>query len=374
MNVLYFSDNVSDHNRRFLEGIFQAGHDVWFLDPTCDRLPENWLPQGVKWIQPRQRMRREAAPEEFAGFLPEFRSWLQAIQPDLVHAGPTHNCGYVAALSGFHPWLLTSWGSDILYQVDQNSEWMRATKLALAKADGFFVDSDAVRSRAKQLANTPEERIVQFPWGIRKGTFAPDGPRIEEKEFSRDPGTCVLLCARSWEPVYGIDVLLDAFRQAHAANASLRLVLLGDGSEAGRVHDFIAEHGLSDAIKIPGRVSRANMPKWFRAADLYVSCSRSDGTSVSLLEAMATGLSVVVTDIPSNREWVSEDQNGWIAAANSADDFADKFLLAASLSAERRTLISEKNQQVVRERADWDRNFPRLLEMYERLVAMPVQR
>ena len=48
------------------------------------------------------------------------------------------------------------------------------------------------------------------------------------------------------------------------------------------------------------------MPKWFRAADTYISCAQSDGTSVSLLEAMATGLPLIVTDIPSNREWVVE--------------------------------------------------------------------
>lgn len=374
MKVLYFSDNTSDHNRRFLEGISQARHEVWFLDPTCDRAPENWLPDGVRWVQARQRVQRNLSPSGFAQFLPEFKSWLEILKPDLIHAGPTHNCGYVTALSDFHPWLLTSWGSDILFQADQGPGWKQATQLALSKADGLFVDCDAVRAKAKQLADVSEDRIVQFPWGIRKGSFTPEGDRLSQREFPREPGTCVFLSTRSWEPLYGIDVLLDAFRQACSVNSSLRLLLLGGGSEAPRVRNFIDTHGLQNAIRTPGLVNQADMPKWFRAADVYVSAARSDGTSVSLLEAMATGLPVVVTDIASNREWVTEDRNGWLASVNSAEDFADRFLRAARLSPEGRKLFSERNQKIVPERADWDRNFPRLLEMYERLVVSPVKR
>jgi glycosyltransferase involved in cell wall biosynthesis len=115
------------------------------------------------------------------------------------------------------------------------------------------------------------------------------------------------------------------------------------------------------------------MPKWFRAADTYVSCTQSDGTSISLLEAMATGLPVVVTDIPSNREWVAEGQNGWLAPAGSAEEFANRLLRAARLKPEDRKLFSERNQRIVEERADWDRNFPKLLDMYQRLTGKSIR-
>jgi len=377
MRVLYFSDNTSDHNRRFLERISQAGHEIWFLDPTSgsnasDRLAENWLPQGVRWIQSRQQMRRDASPAECAGFLPELQHWINTIRPDLVHAGPAQNCGYITALSEFHPWLLTSWGSDVLFTPEQGTEWKQAVQTALAGADGFFCDCDAVRARAKELAELPDARIVQLPWGIGRGSFTPEG--AGPAEFAREPGTCVLISTRSWEPVYGIDVLLEAFGLAHRTNSSLRLLLLGGGSGAGRVRGFIGAHGLTHAIRMPGCIGRSEMPKWFRAADVYVSCSQSDGTSVSLLEAMATGLPVVVSDIPSNREWVVEEKNGWLASAGSAEEFADRFLRSAQLGPEEREEFSQRNRRIVEERADWDRNFPRLLEMYEQLVGTRVAR
>ena len=372
MKVLYFSDNTSGHNQRFLEMLSQAGLEVWFLDPTSSGAAEDWLPKRVRWVRLKQSPLRNSEPATFAGFLPEFRRILQEIGPDLVHAGPIQSCGYLTALSGFHPWLLTSWGSDLLFHAQRNAEWKHATQVALASADGFFCDCDAVRSSAKQWADIPDSRVVQLPWGIRKGWFGPAGALPPESEFQRDPGTHVFLSTRSWEPLYGIDTLLEAFRQAYRVDSSLRLLLLGNGSEAKRVREFIDANGLSRVIRTHDPYGREEMPKWFRAADTYVSGTQSDGTSISLLEAMATGLPVVVTDIPSNREWVAEEQNGWLAPAGSAEEFADRLLHAARIKPEDRKLFSERNRRIVEERADWDRNFPKLLEMYQQLTGKAI--
>ncbi len=294
------------------------------------------------------------------------------IAPDLVHTGPIQSCGHVTALSRFHPWLLTSWGSDLLFQAEQGPEWKQATQAALSSADAFFCDCDTVRDAAKQLVEIPDSRIVQFPWGIRKGLFGPVGALPSDEECERESGVHVFISTRSWEPLYGIDTLLEAFRQAYRVDSSLRLLLLGGGSEAGRVQQFVEVHGLGRVIRTLRPQVKEDMPKWFRTADAYVSCAQSDGTSVSLLEAMATGLPVVVSDIPSNREWVVEAQNGWLASAGASEEFADRLLRAARLRPEQRKLFSERNQRIVEERADWDRNFPRLLEMYERIAGMSV--
>ena len=373
MKVLYFSDNASGHNQRFLEMLSQAGLDVWFLDPTSSGVAQGWLPKGVHWVRVKHAPLRNSAPTTFAAFLPEFRQLLQEIGPDLVHAGPIQSCGYLTALSGFHPWLLTSWGSDLLFHAQRNPEWKHATQIALAKADGFFCDCDAVRASAKQWADIPDSRIVQLPWGIRKGTFGPVGALPPERDFEREPGTQVFLSTRSWEPLYGIDTLLEAFRQAYRVDSSLRLLLLGKGSEAEQVREFIDGNGLQRVIRTHEPYGKEDMPKWFRVADTYVSCTQSDGTSISLLEAMATGLPVVVTDIPSNREWVAEGRNGWLAPAGSAAEFADRLLRGARLKPEDRKLFSERNQRIVEERADWDRNFPKLLEMYQRLTGRSIR-
>jgi glycosyltransferase involved in cell wall biosynthesis len=266
-----------------------------------------------------------------------------------------------------------SWGADLLLDAEQNSEWRRATEIALRAADGFFCDCRTVRAQAQRFATILDERIVQFPWGIDRGSFFPHGPAVARETIGLKPDDFVFISTRSWEPLYDIQVLLQAFHRAWRQSSRLHLLLLGGGSEAVGVRSFIAEHGLSDAVVIPGTISGEEMPRWFRAANAYVSCAKSDGASVSLLQAMATGLPVVVTDIPSNREWIAEDKNGWLAPAGSSDEFASKFLRTVSLDAVDREVICERNQRIVTERADWDQNFPTLLRLYDDLVSCAVE-
>ena len=369
MRILYFSDNCSDHNRRFLEKLTSFGHDLYFLDATQAGLAENWLPRGAQRVRLKQSVRRDADPSQFAGFLSEFQSLLKELRPDLVHAGPVQTCGYVAALSGFHPLVVMSWGSDMLVHADRNAEWRRATEAAMGAADGFFCDCETVRESARRCVEIPNARIVQFPWGIKRGAFSPQGPAEPRERLGLRPDAFAFISTRSWEPLYDTEVLLQAFHRAYRVNNRLRLLLLGNGSAAGRVRSFIAEHELSQVVVTPGGIAGKDTPRWFRAANAYVSCARSDGTSISLLEAMATGLPAVVTDIASNREWITEDENGWLASAGSSEEFAGKLLRAASLPPNDLEAISERNQRIVAERADWDKNFPSLLRLYECLMS-----
>ena len=377
MRILYFSDNSSDHNRRFLEKLSFFGHEVWFLDSANDEaandsITAGWLPAGVRRVSHRRVIRRGANPSAYEEFLPEFQSLLAELQPQLVHAGPVQGCGYVAARSAFHPLLVMSWGSDLLLDAGRNPEWAQATAIALRGADGLVCDCDAVRMAARSFAPFPDARIAQFPWGVKSGAFSAVGPLPAGVSWPAEPETFRFISTRSWDTLYGTDVLLESFRRAHSENKMLRLLLPGDGPMAGTVREFIARHGLHQAVLTPGRLSAAELPGWFRAAHAYVSCARSDGTSISLLEAMATGLPVLVTDIPANREWVRAGENGWLAAGGSAQDFAGKLLRIAALKPPEREAIGERNRKIVAERADWDRNFPQLLDLYERLVKAKV--
>ena len=295
------------------------------------------------------------------------------LRPDVLHAGPVQTCGYAAALSGFHPLLIMPWGSDLIAYADRNPDWMRATEIALRAADGFFPDCNAVRAAGERFVTFPNEKIVQFPWGIKSGSFSPQGAAISRESLGFSTDSFIFASTRSWEPVYDIPVLLQAFHRAWQQNNRLRLILLGHGSEAARVRAFIVEHELGCVVATPGLVPAAEMPRWFRAANAYVSCTRSDGTSISLLQAMATGLPAIVSDIASNREWVTKEKNGWLASVGSSEEFAEKLLRAANLKTGDREAISGRNQRIVAERADWDSNFPGLLRLYETLVSSAVE-
>lgn len=368
MRILYLTDNDSIHNRRFVEKLLLAGYEVWHWNLTATQAARNDFPSNVESIISTRSVDRDASPEHYRQLLPQFQSVLNELRPALVHAGPIQSAGYLAGLAEFHPLLLMSWGSDLLIQAERNSEWQLATEFALRKCDAFFCDCDTVRKKASSFRVLSNSQVVQFPWGVKQGVFSPVGPVPPDDRFTRKAGSTNFIYTRSYDPLYGTDVLLNAFLRARNVSASLRLLLLGNGSQDESIRNFVRSHDLNDAVLLLGPQPAEDLPMWFREADAYVNCARSDGSSISLLEAMATGLPVIVTDIPSNREWVTEPENGWLAPVGSPERVADGMLRVANFTALQRQAISERNQCVVAERADWDKNFVRLLEMYERLV------
>src|SRR6202043_2584064 len=103
-----------------------------------------------------------------------------------------------------------------------------------------------------------------------------------------------------------------AFAKVSKRCPSARLLLLGDGSLASEVHALIEKLGIGPLVHTAGRIGYDALPEYFRLADFYVSPVLSDGTSISLLEAMACGLPVVVTKGYGNLEWVIPGKNGWL--------------------------------------------------------------
>jgi hypothetical protein len=131
MRILYFSRDYTTHDRRFLAKISQH-HEVFFLRLEDDGIAHEkrlvpdgvnvvpWFASGVRFTTPESRLR----------LMPEYQDVIEQIRPDLIHAGPVQSCGFMTALSGFHPFLLTSWGSDILVDADRDAFWRWMTRLA----------------------------------------------------------------------------------------------------------------------------------------------------------------------------------------------------------------------------------------------------
>jgi glycosyltransferase involved in cell wall biosynthesis len=212
----------------------------------------------------------------------------------------------------------------------------------------------------------PADRIVVFPWGVDLRRFSPGDGSALRRSLDWE-GAFVLLSTRSWERLYGVDTLVEGFIQAARRQESLRLLLLGAGSLEAQLRARLAKAGLTDRVHFAGTVALEDLPTYYRAADLYVSASRSDGSSVSLLEAMACGLPALVSDIAGNREWVTSDENGWWFRTGDAASLTEA-ILAAQAAGPSLPERGKCSRAVAQARADWDRNFPLLLEAYQMAI------
>jgi glycosyltransferase involved in cell wall biosynthesis len=164
-----------------------------------------------------------------------------------------------------------------------------------------------------------------------------------------------------------VDVLARAFVKVSQQSEDVSLLLLGGGSQAQAIRQILMNGGVLERVQFGGQISQTEMPRWINMADVYISPSHVDGSSVSLMEALACGLPALVSDIPANKEWVSEEVNGWLFPDGNAEALAEK-ILAVSAQRKKISQIGKAARKSAEERADWKKNFGILLAAYEKAV------
>lgn len=369
MRVIYFSQDYTTHDHRFLTKLGRSPHEVWHLRFETNPAPldSRPLPEDIKqidWLG--SKTYRLRGWHKLRLFL-DFRRVLRQIKPHLIHAGPVPTCGFFVALSGFSPFLLMSWGSDILAKQSQSTINRLVLKFTIKRANMIAGDCLAVRDKILELSHFPADRIIIFPWGVDINQFHPVPSRLQLREKLGWQKNKVVISTRSFEPIYGIEVFLQATKKVIEENPLVRFLMLGDGSMKSQVKDFIARNNLGHAIYLTGRVNHDQLPDYFNEADLYVSSSYSDGSSVSLLEAMACKLPVIVTDLPANREWVQPGVNGWLVPSGNPEALGENILKILA-GEEKAKLMGEANIALIRQKADWPQNSDVLLTAYEQLI------
>ena len=208
--------------------------------------------------------------------------------------------------------------------------------------------------------------FFQLPWGVELDNYK----RLPQKKFRRLreklgwTDSIVLISTRFWDSIYRIPTLIEAFTKIIERRKDVRLLLIGDGPLRSEVINRIKEKNIEEYIHIPGRIQEKELIIWYGSADLYVSSAISDGSSVSLLEAMACELPVIVNDGKGNNEWIINEYNGWLANCEDSNDLFNTLLKAVS-SREQWKKMGSINRKRVIDNADWRNNLYTIISAYE---------
>jgi glycosyltransferase involved in cell wall biosynthesis len=365
VRVLYFTRDYSPHDHRFLTALAQTEHQVYALrlERGNRQLEDRSLPTQIEQVAWKGGQ-REVNWSDTPALLLDLQRVTRKIKPDVIHAGPVPNVAFLAALSGFKPLVSMSWGSDLLRDIEQDGGQMRSARFALKRSAVLVGDCEAVKQKAVSLG-FPAERVVLFPWGVDLQTFSPAESMRRQRLGWED--AFVLLSLRTWEPLYGVEHVIRAFCRAAQEFPDLRLLLLGNGSQAALIHGLVQSQQMVERVHFGGQVKNDDLPDYYRSADLYISASHSDGSSVSLMEALACGIPALVSDIPGNREWMAGQAAGWLFTDGDEDSLVEGIRRAVR----ERASLAERGQaarKLAEARADWTKNFPKLLDAYEMAI------
>lgn len=282
----------------------------------------------------------------------------------LIHvhwAIPTGLIGVLVAGLLRKPLIVTIHGSDFRLAIEKGGVLKKLFIWVCKRADYLHCVSEVQKKEIEQLG-IRNKKISIIPMGVDEA-FLEMG-KNRKMRLEKRPST--ILNNRNLLPVYNVSLLIRAIPIVLKEEPKTKFLIAGDGSEKENLKSEVENLNLSASVQFLGRVPHKEMPNLLAQADIYVSTSLYDGTSVSLLEALGSGAFPVVTDIPSNREWITDGNNGFLVPINEAGILASRILDAIR----NRDLLEKSrsdNLLIVEKKAFWPTNIKKFERIYSSL-------
>jgi glycosyltransferase involved in cell wall biosynthesis len=282
------------------------------------------------------------------------------MEPDLVHALHLTSYGFLGAMSGVKPFLLSVWGTDVLEAPELTPFHRWLTKYALARAD--VITATGLHLATETTRYTPRGKSVTVvPYGVDLERFVP---------MRRPAGERVVIGAASrMSPEKGLAYLIDAFgqvRQRYGEGVVLRIA--GDGPERPKLEAQIARLGLGQSVELAGWLEHEQLPEFLAGLDVFVLPSTWEGFGVSAVEASAMKLPVVASNVHGIPDAVRDSLTGMLVPPADATALANAIETLVNDEALRRRL-GEAGRDFVARNYDWQMNVGQMEQIYETMTA-----
>jgi glycosyltransferase involved in cell wall biosynthesis len=355
ISILTHGENL--FGRHYVRAFLERGHEVAFLSLTpCDA--------GVPGVATRV-----VGP---AGFVPNrdpsraaylktvlpVRRAVRELRPDILFALYMSSAGVAACMSGHPHVVVSARGSDVMAHVS-SALWRSVFRWEGRRAALVHAVSAPLAEVLERRVGVAAEKLLVCPIGV-------DTERLALVDPAARPAAGRILCTRAHKPVYDHATLVRAMGRLKGRGTGCH-VTFANAYLAETTRDLVRDAGVEGmATFLPGyRIE--DLPALMAGADVYVSCSLSDGTSSSLLEAMSTGTFPVVSDIPANRPWVEHGRSGYLFPPGDDAALADR-LAEALADAGLRARAAPVCRDVVVRGGDVRRQMDTLLAAFERCL------
>ncbi len=362
MKLLLLADPVSSHIQKWANSLYHSGIDVaiFGLSSYNSELYHKEIKIEVIDFSKSVKLTKDGnlLKSIYVATLPKLKSLIKKFKPDIIHAHSASSYGLLGALTNFHPYLISIWGSDVYLFPKKSLVHRKIFEFSLSKADLIFSTSKAMKSETQKYT---DKEIFVLPFGVDTSVFKPNEMGKSSNNDSITIGT-----VKTLDYNYGIDLLLKAFKEVRKnyTNPKLKLLIVGGGGMEHSLKKLSMDLEISVDTTFTGFINHKDVVKYHNMLDISIFPSISESFGVSVLEASACEKPVITSDVGGLPETVENGVTGFIFPSQNLNLLIEKIV----------KLIDDKNLRITmgkagRERVkkyfEWKDSVNKMLQYYE---------
>lgn len=365
MRIAILSDSTSIHTYRWVKSLSERGCEIMLISLLKDDLSRYKNLPGVEVFSFEYDLSEKSfATQWFLGkaiyflSIKKIKKLIKYYKPDILHAHYASSFGLIGALTHFHPYVVSVWGSDVYEYPLAGKIYRKMLEYSLRCSDYLLSTSHCM---AKETGKYTDKNIYITPFGVDLNLFRP----LEKS----DRQSFTIGNIKSLRPVYGIDTLIRAFALLKDCNPELdlRLQIAGEGPAKGELLQLCKDLSIQNNVEFIGFIANDKLPEVYNQLDVAVFLSRKESFGVAAIEAMACECPVVTSNADGYLEVVEDGVSGFIvesenpaAAAQSIQRLIDDKCL--------RRQIGSAGRKRAETLFDWNKNVDTMLEIYRQVL------
>ena len=367
MKILLLSDSNSPHTLRWAKSIRNAGIEVGIFSlhkinlsiyPDTPDIQLNSLNLSRSF---QSKNENNISKLIYIKAVSTVKKIIKEYKPDIVHAHYASSYGLIGALTGFHPFVISVWGSDVFRFPTYSFIHRRTLIYSFTKADKILATSNVLKEESKKYTL---KEIAVIPFGIDTEKFSPKEVNSIFKYEDVVIGTIKAL-----EYVYGVEYLIRAFKivKTKLFNQTIKLLVVGSGTLKESLEKIVKELELENDTVFTGYIGQDNISDYHNMLDIYVAVSLEESFGVSVIEASACSKPVIVSNVGGLLEVVEKGKTGFIVEPKNPEALAEALIKLIN-NPGLRVEMGRNGRNKVLQHYQWDDSVKKMIGVYNSLL------
>lgn len=350
MKIAMLAHAGSVHTRRWSAGLAMRGHDIRILSNSDflgypEEITTHLLPGRTSL--------------SYFSNIPRVKRILRRFAPDIVHTHYATGYGLWGFMQKTAPLIVTVWGTDIADALAGKRIITPIVRRALKAARFVTATSRFLMDQAVRFESSVADKLVYVPFGVPI--------KVAEKAPDKSGGPVRIIFAKQFHTTYAPEMVLRSFSASCRMDIELHLTMIGGGPLHNRLLRLAQSLDIADRVDIRGWVEMLEAESLIAGADIMVMPSNKESFGVAALEACASGVPVIASNVGGIPEIIEDGRNGILIEPGDEKALTEAIVKLSGDPALRQQM-GEAGRKIARERFDFDASLDLMENLYRKTL------